>query len=313
MKELEAGIDFASRIESGIQSINSKRGFQPGTGIGNAKEQVEEEVSWEFKAGINRQEFMVGIQGRNSKQGFTGRNSWVPTELIPMINKPGSLKGGPPTAKGTFPHVLLARHSLSNFIVNTGTEKRFSTYASTSLGEILGISGALLVTIVASAAFLCCACGVTIVVWVYRRNRALQRPQPPQTQPAYPVEIGGNFGTNGTFSSLLVEKPPPYPGAPQHTSVIPPVYSVMPQFPNTQKRYAKGNFRGQLLTGNRSLSRVRVRETWFALRSGWGAVRDGCAPSLAPSSVREGVRLRERRLLHAEGRVVCIGAAIISV
>lgn len=93
---------------------------------------------------------------------------------------------------------------------------------STSLGEILGISGALLVTIIASAAFLCCACGVTIVVWVYRRNRALQRPPPPQTQPAYPVEIGGNFGTNGTFSSLLVEKPPPYPGAPQHTSVIPP-------------------------------------------------------------------------------------------
>ncbi|XP_042206961.1 uncharacterized protein LOC121860792 [Homarus americanus] len=89
------------------------------------------------------------------------------------------------------------------------------------LWEVLGVSGALLITIVASVAFLCCACGVTVVVCVYRRNRALHRP-PPQTQPAYPLEAGGRFGTNGTFGTLLVEKPPPYPGAPQHTSVIPP-------------------------------------------------------------------------------------------
>ncbi|KAK8723512.1 hypothetical protein OTU49_011749, partial [Cherax quadricarinatus] len=81
---------------------------------------------------------------------------------------------------------------------------------------------ALVVTIVASVAFLCCACGVAVVVCVYRRNRALHRPPPPQTQPTYPMEAGGRYGTNGTFGTLLVEKPPPYPGVPQHTSVIPP-------------------------------------------------------------------------------------------
>ncbi|ROT69691.1 hypothetical protein C7M84_012098 [Penaeus vannamei] len=48
---------------------------------------------------------------------------------------------------------------------------------STSLGEILGISGALLVTIIASAAFLCCACGVTIVVWVYRGTAPCRDPR----------------------------------------------------------------------------------------------------------------------------------------
>ncbi|XP_053644814.1 uncharacterized protein [Cherax quadricarinatus] len=84
------------------------------------------------------------------------------------------------------------------------------------------MSGALVVTIVASVAFLCCACGVAVVVCVYRRNRALHRPPPPQTQPTYPMEAGGRYGTNGTFGTLLVEKPPPYPGVPQHTSVIPP-------------------------------------------------------------------------------------------
>lgn len=48
--------------------------------------------------------------------------------------------------------------------------------------------------------------------------------------PAGPmVDAGGNFGTNGTFGTLMVEKPPPYPGAPQHTSVIPPgKYSKLP-------------------------------------------------------------------------------------
>ncbi|KAK7086281.1 hypothetical protein SK128_028601, partial [Halocaridina rubra] len=91
------------------------------------------------------------------------------------------------------------------------------------LGDILGLSGELLATIVASVAFLCCACGVAVVVCVYRRNRALQHTAPPpQTQPAYPMEVSGNYGTNGTFGTMLVEKPPPYPGAPQHTSVIPP-------------------------------------------------------------------------------------------
>lgn len=90
---------------------------------------------------------------------------------------------------------------------------------SMPLGEILGLSGELLATIVASVAFLMCGCGVAVVVCIYRKNRAIP---PPQTQPAYPMEVSGNYGTNGTFGTLLVEKPPPYPGAPQHTSVIPP-------------------------------------------------------------------------------------------
>ncbi|XP_071531869.1 uncharacterized protein loaf isoform X2 [Panulirus ornatus] len=93
--------------------------------------------------------------------------------------------------------------------------------------EVLKVSGPLLVTIMASAAFLCCACGVAVVVCVYRRNRALHRP-PPQTQPSYPMEVGGSFGTNGTFGTVLVEKPPPYPGAPQHTPVVPPGSSPSP-------------------------------------------------------------------------------------
>ncbi|XP_064088462.1 uncharacterized protein LOC135202929 isoform X1 [Macrobrachium nipponense] len=92
---------------------------------------------------------------------------------------------------------------------------------STPLGDILGLSGELLATIVASVAFLCCACGVAVVVCIYRRNRVLHTP-PPQTQPSYPMEVSGNYGTNGTFGTMIVEKPPPYPGAPQHTSVIPP-------------------------------------------------------------------------------------------
>lgn len=90
----------------------------------------------------------------------------------------------------------------------------------TPLYEVLGVSGTLLVAIVTSVALLCCACGVAVVVCVYRRNQALHQ-QPPQTQPAYPIEVGGTMGTNGTFGSIMVEKPPPYPGAPQHTSVNP--------------------------------------------------------------------------------------------
>ncbi|XP_068246617.1 uncharacterized protein loaf [Palaemon carinicauda] len=90
---------------------------------------------------------------------------------------------------------------------------------STPLVDILGLSGELLATIVASVAFLCCACGVAVVVCIYRRNRQLP---PPQGQPSYPMEVSGNYGTNGTFGTMLVEKPPPYPGAPQHTSVLPP-------------------------------------------------------------------------------------------
>ncbi|KAG0710094.1 hypothetical protein GWK47_023503 [Chionoecetes opilio] len=88
----------------------------------------------------------------------------------------------------------------------------------TPLYEVLGVSGALLVAIVTSVALLCCACGVAVVVCMYRRNRALHHPTP-QTQAAYPNEVGG---TNGTFGGIMVEKPPPYPGAPQHTSVLPP-------------------------------------------------------------------------------------------
>ncbi|XP_063851216.1 uncharacterized protein LOC135094781 isoform X1 [Scylla paramamosain] len=90
----------------------------------------------------------------------------------------------------------------------------------TPLYEVLGVSGALLVAIVTSVALLCCACGVAVVVCVYRRNRALH--QPPSQSQGYPIEVGGTMGTNGTFGSVMVEKPPPYPGAPQHTSVNPP-------------------------------------------------------------------------------------------
>ncbi|KAK4290913.1 hypothetical protein Pmani_036226 [Petrolisthes manimaculis] len=96
------------------------------------------------------------------------------------------------------------------------------------LWEFLGVSGRVLVAIVVAVAVLCCSCGVIIVVCLYRRNRAVRQPHPhPQMSnyhyPAGPmVDAGGNFGTNGTFGTLMVEKPPPYPGAPQHTSIIPP-------------------------------------------------------------------------------------------
>ncbi|XP_076057594.1 low-density lipoprotein receptor domain containing lost and found isoform X2 [Oratosquilla oratoria] len=84
---------------------------------------------------------------------------------------------------------------------------------SAPLGAILGLSGTLLVAVICAAALVCCACGVAIVVCVYRRNRShLRQPQPPaypnEYPPAYPMEVGGTYGTNGTFGTLLAEKPP---------------------------------------------------------------------------------------------------------
>lgn len=35
------------------------------------------------------------------------------------------------------------------------------------------------------------------------------------------VDLNTNYGTNGTFGSLISEKPPAYPGGPQHTVVLP--------------------------------------------------------------------------------------------
>lgn len=51
-----------------------------------------------------------------------------------------------------------------------------SLVSAMPLWEFLGVSGRVLVAIVAAVAMLCCSCGVIIVVCLYRRNRAMRQP-----------------------------------------------------------------------------------------------------------------------------------------
>ncbi|CAL4137957.1 unnamed protein product, partial [Meganyctiphanes norvegica] len=98
-------------------------------------------------------------------------------------------------------------------------------YKAQPIHDLLGVSSMMLVAIMASTLLLCCACGIIVAVCIYRRNRPppLQPQQQHATTPQYPnMELGGTYGSNGTFGTLLgpVEKPPPYPGDPQHKPIM---------------------------------------------------------------------------------------------